>query len=387
MSDPDWPLWEVFVRSRRGLSPRARRLAARARRRDGAAQRPRRLHPPQRGRLALGGPRRRDRRRPAPTSGTRSSTPPATRSTGTRRSTTSPRGSSTCDGRSALRRTSSASPTTPWSPRSGWAGGSAARRSSRRTSRWPTSASTSSARRAPCSPTPARSRARVAPRTTSPTWRDDRDFRNVQLVERAEDRLRRRDGAAAGVRDVPVRAVRRACSAARDPTLAGDRRQGGQGGRLPRRPRPPLGAPARRRHRRVARRMQRALDAEWPYVEELFAPVDPGLLEAGRVADPARLRAARPGPARDRARRGDPGRARGDARAAAVAVAGLHTEELGYLLAEMQHLAPLAPGGDAGDLRRRSTPRRAGRLGAGRRRCPTPSSRSSPSRTSASCAT
>ena len=78
---------------------RARRLAARAGRRDGAAQRARRLHPPPGGRLALGGAGRRDRRVRARTSGTRSSTPPPTRSTGTRRSTTCPRGSSTCERR------------------------------------------------------------------------------------------------------------------------------------------------------------------------------------------------------------------------------------------------------------------------------------------------
>ena len=35
-----WPLWEVFIRARRGPVPSARRQPARARRRDGAAQRP-----------------------------------------------------------------------------------------------------------------------------------------------------------------------------------------------------------------------------------------------------------------------------------------------------------------------------------------------------------
>ena len=45
----DWPLWEVFVRSRRGLSHAARRLPARAGRGDGAAQRARHLHPAQEG--------------------------------------------------------------------------------------------------------------------------------------------------------------------------------------------------------------------------------------------------------------------------------------------------------------------------------------------------
>src|SRR5205823_964401 len=48
------------VRARQARAqPRARRLAARRRRRDGAAQRPRPLHPPQRGRLDLGGEGRR----------------------------------------------------------------------------------------------------------------------------------------------------------------------------------------------------------------------------------------------------------------------------------------------------------------------------------------
>ena len=40
------------------------------------------------------------------------------------------------------------------------------------------------------------------------------------------------------------------------------------------------------------RRMQAALDAEWPYVEELFdgSYVDPGLVEQGVAVDPATLR-------------------------------------------------------------------------------------------------
>src|SRR6478672_13954639 len=42
------------------------------------------------------------------------------------------------------------------------------------------------------------------------------------------------------------------------------------------------------------RRMQAALDAEWPYVEELFdgSYVDPELLEQGVAVDPATLREA-----------------------------------------------------------------------------------------------
>lgn len=85
------------------------------------------------------------------------------------------------------------------------------------------------------------------------------------------------------------------------------------------------------------RRMQAALEAEWPYVEELFGPVD------GAVVDPAALRDAvliavesvladatlevpQVAPAHGGGRR------------------GLHTEELGYLLAEMQHLHRSHPG-------------------------------------------
>ena len=90
-------------------------------------------------------------------------------------------------------------------------------------------------------------------------------------------------------------------------------------------------------------RMQRALDAEWPYVEELFGPVDQGLLESGVAVDPTALRDSvllgiedvlaeatltlpQVPPAVGGGRR------------------GLHTEEMGYLLAEMQHLTRSHPG-------------------------------------------
>ena len=88
-------------------------------------------------------------------------------------------------------------------------------------------------------------------------------------------------------------------------------------------------------------RMQAALDAEWSYVDELFGPLDPAL--AGRVADRAALR--------------DPVLA--DVRRVvteatlvlpevAPAVGGgregLHTEHLGPLLADLQHLHRSHPG-------------------------------------------
>jgi ring-1,2-phenylacetyl-CoA epoxidase subunit PaaC len=88
-------------------------------------------------------------------------------------------------------------------------------------------------------------------------------------------------------------------------------------------------------------RMQAALDAEWPYVDELFGPLDRAL--SGRVADRAALR--------------DPVLA--DVRRVvteatlvlpeiAPAVGGgregLHTEHLGHLLADLQHLHRSHPG-------------------------------------------
>lgn len=93
------------------------------------------------------------------------------------------------------------------------------------------------------------------------------------------------------------------------------------------------------------RRMQAGLEAEWPYAAELFddGHVDPALVEAGVAVDPAALRA------------------RWQDRVAAVvseatltlpevrpAVTGgrrgVHSEQMGYLLAEMQHLARSHPG-------------------------------------------
>jgi ring-1,2-phenylacetyl-CoA epoxidase subunit PaaC len=93
------------------------------------------------------------------------------------------------------------------------------------------------------------------------------------------------------------------------------------------------------------RRMQAALQVEWPYVEELFddGHIDPTLLESGVAADPGELR--------------EPWQ---EYVAGVVAQAtltlpvvppavtggrrGVHTEQMGYLLAEMQHLARSHPG-------------------------------------------
>jgi ring-1,2-phenylacetyl-CoA epoxidase subunit PaaC len=93
------------------------------------------------------------------------------------------------------------------------------------------------------------------------------------------------------------------------------------------------------------RRMQAGLDAEWRYVHELFDNryVDPALAASGLAVDPATLRDA------------------WEARVAEVVAEatltlpvvppavtggrdGIHTEQMGYLLAEMQHLARSHPG-------------------------------------------
>jgi ring-1,2-phenylacetyl-CoA epoxidase subunit PaaC len=84
-------------------------------------------------------------------------------------------------------------------------------------------------------------------------------------------------------------------------------------------------------------RMQAALDAEWPYLDELFRPVE------GALVDPASLRdavLARIEPVVAEATLAVPEvmPARGGGRK------GLHTEEMGYLLAEMQHLHRSHPG-------------------------------------------
>lgn len=90
-------------------------------------------------------------------------------------------------------------------------------------------------------------------------------------------------------------------------------------------------------------RMQAALDAEWPHVEELFTPVDPSLVQQGLAADPQAIRVT----VLDKIRAviveagldlPDVAPATGGGRR------GLHTEHFGYLLAEMQHLARSHPG-------------------------------------------
>jgi len=92
-------------------------------------------------------------------------------------------------------------------------------------------------------------------------------------------------------------------------------------------------------------RMQAALDAEWPYVAELFegAQIDPSLVEQGVAIDPATLRDAfdrRVADVLNEATLILP-----DVRPAVTGGRrGVHSEHMGYLLAEMQYLARSHPG-------------------------------------------
>jgi ring-1,2-phenylacetyl-CoA epoxidase subunit PaaC len=91
--------------------------------------------------------------------------------------------------------------------------------------------------------------------------------------------------------------------------------------------------------------MQAGLEAEWGYAEELFDPsyVDQELVADGVAVDPSVIR--------------DPWNSRIDQVLAEATLArpevspvrgggreGIHTEQMGYLLAEMQHLARSHPG-------------------------------------------
>ncbi|HEX6247199.1 MAG TPA: 1,2-phenylacetyl-CoA epoxidase subunit PaaC [Nocardioidaceae bacterium] len=92
-------------------------------------------------------------------------------------------------------------------------------------------------------------------------------------------------------------------------------------------------------------RMQAGLDAEWPYVEELFdaGHVAAALVEEGVAVDPATIR----GPWLDRVSAvvDEATLTLPDVRPAVTGGRrGIHTEQMGLLLAEMQHLARSHPG-------------------------------------------
>ena len=173
-------------------------------------------------------------------------------------------------------------------------------------------------------------------------WRDDRDFRCVHLVERPQT-----DFGVAMARLLILSAYQNELYAAllgsTDDVLAG------VAGKAVKE----VAYHLDHAHHWVVRlgdgtdeshvRMQAALDAEWPFVEELFTSVDPSLVEAGFAADPTAFRGAvldRIAKVLDEATLTVPDVAPrlGGGRE------GRHTEQLGVLLAEMQHLARSHPG-------------------------------------------
>jgi ring-1,2-phenylacetyl-CoA epoxidase subunit PaaC len=174
-------------------------------------------------------------------------------------------------------------------------------------------------------------------------WRDERDFRNVKLVERPQT-----DFGVAMARLLVLSTWQTELYAAlqrsTDATLAGIAAKAAKevayhldhASHWVLR----LGDGTEESHAR----MQAALDEEWPWVEELFdaSTLDPALVEAGVAVDPRPLRDA------VLTRLGDVVRAATltvpDVRpAVGGGRQGLHTEHLGYLLAEMQHLTRSHP--------------------------------------------
>ena len=172
--------------------------------------------------------------------------------------------------------------------------------------------------------------------------RDDREFRNVWLVERPQT-----DFGVTMARLLVFAAYQSelyaALSRSADPTLAG------VAGKAIKEVTYHLDHAARWVVRlgdgtdESHARMQAALEAEWPFVDELFTPADTELIEQGIAVDPTALRPAvldRIGTVVSEATLSVPD----VAPAIGGGRRGLHTEHLGYLLAEMQHLARSHPG-------------------------------------------
>ncbi len=174
--------------------------------------------------------------------------------------------------------------------------------------------------------------------------RDDRDFRNVQLVE-----IPNGDFAVTMARQLAFSAYQLelydALRASTDATLAAIAEKAVKEVAYHRDHATQwvlrLGDGTTESHRR----MQRGLETVWPYVDELFAAdeVSAALVPLGVAVDPASLR-----PAWQEY-------VEGVLREAALELpaptwtanagrAGLHTEHLGYLLAQMQHLHRSHPG-------------------------------------------
>ncbi len=210
------------------------------------------------------------------------------------------RGASTCDRDRSTAHGVATTPlrpraTTRWCSPSGSASGSPAPRSSRRTSRSANIALDllGQARIAADLRRRARGRGPHRGRPRLPARRARVPQRAAGRAARtATSRSRSRGSSCFSTYQLALYDAR--CATSTDATLAGDRRQGGQGGRLPPRPRRAVGAAPRRRHRRVAtRRMQAALDDDVALRRRAVRrrAIDRGSLAAGVAVDPAALRA------------------------------------------------------------------------------------------------
>ena len=265
------------------------------------------------------------------------------------------------------------SATTRWCSPSGSASGSPARRSSRRTSRSPTSRSTCSARPARCSPYAGEVEGAGRDEDDLAYLRDEREFRNVQLVE-----LRNGDFAVTMARQLLFSTYQLALYE----RLHEQRPTRRSPASRPRRSRrstttattPPSGccgsatAPTSR-----TARMQAGLERVWPYVDELFEHrrrSSSRWSADGRRRRPSTLR-ARVGRVRRRgARRGDARPARSRA-GRAPGGAARHPHRGARLPAGRDAApAPRAPGGDLVNACRCDARRRA--RGGGRGACSTP---------------
>jgi ring-1,2-phenylacetyl-CoA epoxidase subunit PaaC len=179
-------------------------------------------------------------------------------------------------------------------------------------------------------------------------FRDERDFRNVQLVERGWGRERRDFGVAMArllILSTYQHAFYSALASSTDETLAAiaskavkevDYHRDHATLWVVR-----LGDGTDESHARI----QAALDEEWRYVDELFDGgwVSPALVESGVGVEPAGLR-----PTFDRRVADVLAEATLTVPEVTPAVTGgrrgVHTQQMGYLLAEMQHLARSHPG-------------------------------------------
>ena len=90
-------------------------------------------------------------------------------------------------------------------------------------------------------------------------------------------------------------------------------------------------------------RAQAALDRLWPYTGEMFEPEDPDLIAAGMCADPAALRAGWNQDVNTVLKDATLARPR-DGWMQSGGRIGRHSEHLGHMLAEMQHLQRSYPG-------------------------------------------